>query len=253
MGLWRNLERLVLNRGAPLLEEPERVLMEETRAKWTYSEILAQLAGVKGLSLSKIEARRGSPVEYLRVLECMDLIKRVIPPTEVNPARPRRCFYVIADRFFKFWFKYVYSNLWMIESGRSIVSKIKAEEDKFLSETVEEIIVDVMPVILEKLNFPLMDKAGPWWYKEFEIDFVGLSKHDVVICEVEWGLGSDELVRGVCNKAELFMGIERLRGSVRKIVIARDFTEAAYREAEKNGVTLLKINCIGKLLDSLEF
>jgi len=248
LDLWGNLERLVLNRGAPLLEEPERVLMEETRAKWTYSEILAQLASVKGLPLSKIKARRGSPVEYLRVLERMDLIKRVIPPTEVNPARPKRCLYVVADRFFKFWFKYVYPNLWMIESGRPIISKIKAEEEKFLSEAVEEIIIDVMPVVLKKLNFPLIDKAGPWWYKEFEIDFVGLSRHDVVISEIEWGLGTDELVRSVCNKAELFMEIERWRGPVSKIVIARDFTEAAHREAERSGVTLLKVNYIGRLI-----
>lgn len=100
------------------------------------------------------------------------------------------------------------------------------------------------------MGFPFIDRFGPWWYKEFEIDFVGVSRYGVVICEVEWGLGTAELVRSVCSKADLFMEIERWRGLVKSIVVAKDFTGDAIREAERNNVKLLKINEIGEYLAS---
>ncbi len=113
-GVEGNLKRLVLEAGAPLREEPLRLLESELREPSRYLAILE--ASVPGpVSVGKIAKRTGLPVTsiapYARRLEDMGLLARV--PLYVT----RRSLYRVSDPFTAFWLRYVWSRWHLFEKG----------------------------------------------------------------------------------------------------------------------------------------
>lgn len=249
INLWENLKRIVLYPGAPLLEEPYRILLEEVRAIGSYNDIMRQLSG-RGLPLSKIKARRGSPMEYLKTLMRMDLVERIVPPTEAGKARPKRAIYRISDPFFRFWYSMVYPNLDRIERWVDI-TPILRRDTQHISITMEQVASELAQHNLLTPNDKVV-LAGPWWWKEEEIDCVAIGKRKTYIIECKVGRVRVEDVRELAGKAEIFKQVENWRRPVEKILFTPGATSKAYEEARNVKVKIIEINKLSRNLDQTE-
>ncbi|MEK6892897.1 MAG: ATP-binding protein [Nanoarchaeota archaeon] len=151
----------------------------------TYKVILEAIANGK-TKISEIKdfvkLSRTDISPYLKNLLEVDLIKREVPITENVKSRNGR--YSIKDNFIKFWFKFIYPQLSSVETGIFDTAQLKKEYPSYLGFIFEEISKQYL-LKLRPINF---NKLGRWWWKDQEIDIVGLndSTKEMLICECKW-------------------------------------------------------------------
>jgi hypothetical protein len=172
-----NIVERILSKRSPLHDEPEMLLMEEIRAPQRYMDILSVTALGKN-SISEIADATGLSREnattYLKTLETLDLIERVTPVTQPEA---KRGLYRIRDPFFVFWFGFVRPNKRQLELGleKNVWHGIREEFNTHLGRIFEDICAEVLIEMSKKNLLPIrMEKIGKWWWKETEIDIVGL-------------------------------------------------------------------------------
>jgi len=174
-----NIVEKILSKRSPLHGEPEMLLMEEIRAPQRYMDILSVIALGKN-TISEIADATGLSREnattYLKTLEILDLIERATPITEPEA---KRGLYRIRDPFFIFWFGFVRPNKRQLELGleKNVWHNIKEEFKTHLGRIFEDICAEVLVEMAKKNMLPVhMEKIGKWWWKETEIDLVGLER-----------------------------------------------------------------------------
>ncbi|MBS7613163.1 ATP-binding protein [Candidatus Bathyarchaeota archaeon] len=163
--------------------------MEEVRMPQRYMDILSAIARGK-TTLSEIAETVGLSREnattYLKTLEILDLIERVTPVTEPEA---RRGLYKIRDTFFSFWFGFVRPNKRQLELGleENVWQNIKEEFKTYLGRIFEDICIEALAEMVKKNLLPLqVGKIGKWWWKETEIDIVGLKGGKGLVIEAKW-------------------------------------------------------------------
>jgi AAA+ ATPase superfamily predicted ATPase len=99
-------------------------------------------------------------------LERVEIVRKMIPVTE---KKSKRVVYRISGNFYRFWFRYIYPNKSFLEMGETgyVMEEIKRSFNAFVGLAFEDIATEF-----------LCDKfrVGKWWYKDTEIDLVGLRK-----------------------------------------------------------------------------
>jgi len=127
-----NILTNILMRGAPLSSEPEALLSQEP---------------------------------YIRTLEKMDIVERIVP-AGLSRYGARNTLYTFRDEFFRFWFKYVHPNRWMIELGKEdeIMETIQKTLNQYLSYTFEKILLELVSLwsgrkLLGK-RLPILSEVG---------------------------------------------------------------------------------------------
>jgi len=186
-----NIVEKILSKRSPLHDEPEMLLLEEIRAPQRYMDMLTAIARGKN-TLSEIAdaigLRRENATTYLKTLELLDLIERVTPVTKPET---RRGLYKVRDAFFNFWFRFVRPNKRQLELGleRSVWEGIKEEFNQYLGHVFEEVCLEVLVEMAGRNMLPIsVQRIGKWWWKETEIDILGLevkSKKALAI-EAKW-------------------------------------------------------------------
>lgn len=174
-----NVRNRILTRTSFLYNEPVNLLFEEFKDYSKYFAILSAIA--EGAStFSEISAKsriqQNKLPKYLMTLERVGIVKKIIPITE---KKTKRSLYEISDNFYRFWFKFVYPNRSYLEMGNVdvVMDEIKREFNSFVGRAFE----DIAREFLSK-NY----KVGKWWYKDVEIDVVGIRKGEVAFFEVKW-------------------------------------------------------------------
>ena len=172
-----NIVEKILSKRSPLHDEPEMLLMEEIRAPQRYMDILSVIALGKN-TISEIADATGLSREnattYLKTLEILDLIERVTPVTEPEA---KRGLYRIRDPFFNFWFGFVRPNKRQLELGleKNVWRNIREEFKAHLGRIFEDVCAEVLVEMTKQNLLPVqVEKIGKWWWKETEIDLVGL-------------------------------------------------------------------------------
>ncbi len=181
---WDNVERLALSKGGVLYEEADFLLREELRDPSNYKSILEAIA--KGATrLGEIcnlsGLGKGLISKYLSVLERLDIVVGERPYG--SGPRSKRKRYRIKDPFFRFYFRYIQPNKWMIESGlgSELRNDIAADYDNFMGPTLEEICRKVLPKRFRAR------RVGRWWSGEGDLDLV-LEGRGTVVVECKWGI-----------------------------------------------------------------
>ncbi len=186
-----NIVEKILSKRSPLYDEPEMLLMEEIRAPQRYMDILSVIALGKN-TLSEIADASGLSREnattYLKTLETLDLIERITPVTEPEA---KRGLYKIRDPFFSFWFRFVRPNKRQIELEleRNVWEGVREEFNGYLGQVFERICCEVLVEMAKRNLLPIqVEKIGKWWWKETEIDLLGLEKKEnrALAVEVKW-------------------------------------------------------------------
>lgn len=169
------------DRSSYLYEEPGNLLKQELREPAIYNAIIKAIA--EGASrVNEIKTKVGEEnsvvAKYLKTLIDLGIVKKETPITEKTG---KKTIYLLADNFFRFWYRFVPSNMSAIDSGR--ISKI-------YQHSVKQYFPDYMGLIFEKMcqdyllyyseNLPIeLSEIGQWWgtdskkKKQIQIDIVG--------------------------------------------------------------------------------
>jgi len=184
-----NIIEKILSKRSPLHDEPEMLLMEEIRVPQRYMDIMSAIAQGKN-TISEIAnavgLNRENTTTYLKTLEILDLIERV---TSVTEPEARRGLYKIKDPFFKFWFSFVRPNKRQLELGleRNVWQSIREDFNAHLGCIFEDVCAEVLTEMVRKNLLPMkVSKIGRWWWKETEIDVVGLENSRALAIEAKW-------------------------------------------------------------------
>lgn len=186
-GVTENIRNENLKKGRFLFEEVGLLLREELREPGRYKSILEAMA--KGNTrLTDIANEAGMKAKdlprYLGILRDLDLVEKQYPVTK---SHPKRGIYKIKDNYFRFWFRFISPRRGEVEIGNQdrVLEAIKEDLDHYISFIFE----DICKQVVGEDHFPVRcSKVGKWWYREEEIDLVGLDeeKEEILFGECKW-------------------------------------------------------------------
>ena len=171
----------LFDRSSYLYEEPANLLKQELREPAIYNAIIKAIAeGASRVNDIKMKVGEDSSIisKYLKTLTDLGIVKKETPITEKHG---RKTIYLLADNFFRFWYRFVPVNMSAIDSGRI---------QKIYPHSVKQYLSDYMGLIFEKMcqdyllyyseNLPVeLSEIGQWWgndpkkKKQIQIDIVG--------------------------------------------------------------------------------
>jgi len=231
--IYKGIADHILNTGAFLYAEPEFLLQKEVTEIGSYFSLLKTIAAGNhklGKIATVMEVTQSRLSAYLRNLIELDLLVREVPVTEENPAKSKLGLYRIKDNFITFWFRFIYPNKGMIESGHIDDVKNKIE-NHFIEQHVAFVYEDICRqdawgLLSEKISF---NRLGRWWgNKDVEIDLLAYDTE-----------GKDILF-GECKYSTQKKGMEVLRDLQQKaksVPWNRDARRESYLLYSRSGFT----------------
>lgn len=189
--LEQNIKEKVLRVDSFLYRDVEFVLKEELREPRYYFSILSSIAkGNTKISdiINDTGLNKSIVGKYLSILLELMMVNREVPILE-NPLKSRKGIYILSDNFFKFWFKFIYANKENIEKGtyEPVLYDINKNINNYLGLSFENICKEALEKANKKDLFKFT-KIGRWWYKDKEIDLIGLDEKtkEITFCECKW-------------------------------------------------------------------
>ncbi len=185
LGVKQSIDEALLehlfDRSSYLYEEPANLLKQELREPAVYNAIIKAIAEGASRSneiVTKVGESSSVVSKYLKTLIDLGIVKRETPLTE-KPGK--KTIYLLADHFFRFWYRFVPENISAIDSGRI---------ERTYAQVVKPYFPDYMGLIFEKMcqdyllyyaeNLPIeLNQIGQWWgndskqKKQVQIDIVG--------------------------------------------------------------------------------
>ncbi len=169
------------NRYGYFYHEPYFILSQEFRELKIYQSVLhavalGNTAPTTIAQFSGLDTRHIYP--YLESMIRLGLIEKEVPIL----GNARQGIYLIKDRVFDFWYRFVFSHRQEIETGRFDLSSI--DLNTYFGKQFEAFVRDEFAgTVLSGY------RTGHWWYKEDEIDLVAINDEtlSVVFGECKWG------------------------------------------------------------------
>ncbi|PMP92579.1 MAG: ATPase [Hydrogenobaculum sp.] len=186
--IYDNIKSKILYKNSYLYEEPNFILKDEVKHPITYFSILQVIAQGEhkiGNIASKLNIQTHNLTSFIEKLIELDILKRVVPITEENPAKSKKGLYYIKDNFFNFWFRYVFPNksYLEIENYDYVLNKIKLDFHIYTSFVFEQVVLESIHL----LNIPFdYQKIGRYWDKDVEIDIMAIKDDQALIGECKY-------------------------------------------------------------------
>lgn len=177
--LHENICSLFLSPTAPLFAEAPRLLKAELRELPAYNAILTTMAQ-GNYKLNDIYERtafsRAKISVYIKNLIELDVVEKVFSMETGDHENVKKGMYSIKDGFLRFWYRYVFRNLSLIEQNKGeqvYFEKILTTFDDFMRERFAEICLEYMKLMSElgKLSAKY-ETWGKWHGKTGDIDIV---------------------------------------------------------------------------------
>ncbi len=193
----QNIKDNFLKVTAYLYEEPLLLLRQEVQEPGVYSAIIEAIAGgaTKANEIStKIGEDSAKCIKYINTLCSLGIIYKEVPFGEKESSR--KTIYGISDLMFRFWYKYIFPNRTLIETGAAdIVYKKRIDEtyNEYMGIVFENICKQYLLIENVNGNLPvLFTKIGRWWgndpksKSQVEIDLVANDEKSYIFCECKW-------------------------------------------------------------------
>ena len=170
------------DRSAYLFEEPENLLRQEVREPAVYNSIITAIADGASKSneiASKVHLESSACSKYLKVLIELGIIQKIEP---VMNKSKNKVIYRIVDPFFRFWYRYVPTNMLAITAGqmdRVFDFSVGDDLKNYMGQIYETMCHAWLIDHSDRLPF-LLGNIGEWWgnhpkeKKEIQIDIVGV-------------------------------------------------------------------------------
>lgn len=190
----------VLDRRAPLFDDPRLVLERELREPATYFSLLEELAGgeagIDHLSTA-LGMTSNTLTGYLETLQRMQLISQHQPAGAPTTGRKRK--YRLDDGFVRFWFRFVFRYQQDLESGLAPGDLWDAIIADQLSEHTAQTFEDLCRTFTRQRFGRQAPTVGGWWGESLrtfrdrsqeEVDVVALKhKRLEIVGECKWTAG----------------------------------------------------------------
>ncbi len=167
LSLEDNIADKIIKNGSYLHEEPLNMLKAELRETNVYNSILTAISNGKN-KVSEIADFIHEDVnkvsKYLITLQSMRLVKKIVPCGD--SALSRKGIYVIEDNFYKFWFRYEFTNNSYYEmlGAHNASKEIMDDISNYMGDMFEKICVEYL---IRRVKSGKMDfvpyKIGKWW------------------------------------------------------------------------------------------
>ena len=196
----------LFDRSSYLYEEPENLLKQELREPAVYNTIITAIAGGATRMneiVTKTGVESGPCTKYMKVLMDLGIVKRETPITE---KQGKKTIYLLADNFFRFWYRFVPNNVAAIQSGRirnTYTRAVKEQLSDYMGLVFEQMCREYLLYYAENLPIDL-NNIGQWWgtdskkRKQIQIDIIGTSAL------------ADEYIIGSCKFKNEKIGIDEL-------------------------------------------
>jgi hypothetical protein len=234
--LGTNIQQAILSDRGLLHAEPEFLLRTELRQPNTYFSVLralahgrrtpSEIAGMAGVE-------SGSLSTYLQKLRRLRLIERHIPVTE-SPTASKRGRYRIAAPLFRFWFRFVYGNQDQLRllGDDAYETLVAPELADYVSPLFERLCQNALPDLVDWQ----FEAVGQWWFKENELDVLGLTADGLVAGECKFTstpVGESILADLERTASEVRWSKEPADGETRYVLFSRSgYTDDLERVAD---------------------
>lgn len=244
-----NIKSIFLKPTSYLYEEPLLLLRQEVQELGIYSAIIESIAN--GYSkANEISTRIGEEtakcLKYINTLYELGLITKETPFGEKENSR--KTIYSISDFMFRFWYRFVYENKTLVETGAVNAiweKKIKPLYSEYMGLVFEKVCKEYLLRQNALGNLPILfTKIGRWWgtgnnKEQTEIDIVASDKNDYLICECKWKkeLMGLSVLNKLREKADIF---NKKRNKTYFILFSKNgFTKSLTDEASKTKDVIL--------------
>lgn len=245
-----NIKRAYLKVTSYLYEEALLLLRQEVQEPGVYSAIIEAIAGgyTKANEIStKIGEDSAKCLKYIKTLCELGILHKETPFGEKGTSR--KTIYGISDFMFRFWYRYVFANRTLIETGaqQAVWSKrIEPDYNSYMGLVFEKVCTDYLCIKNAKGELPILfTKVGRWWgtnpatHCQEEIDLVANDGKDYIFGECKWrGERLDlSVLCGLKAKADIF---NRNRNDTYYVLFSKSgFTEAVINEAKSDSSIML--------------
>ena len=233
-----------------LYEEPLLLLRQEVQEPGVYSAIIEAIARgyTKANEIStKIGEDAAKCLKYIKTLCELGIIYKETPFGEKETSR--KTIYGISDFMFRFWYRYVFTNRTLIETGaRDAVwlKRIEPDYANYMGTVFERVCKDYLSVKNAKGELPILfTSIGRWWgtdpatKSQVEIDIIAGDGDDYMIGECKWrGEKLDiSVLNDLRHKADVF---SKTRNHTWYILFSKSgFTDAVIAESKKDDSIIL--------------
>lgn len=245
--IFRNIRELILDKGTFLYNEVEYILREELREPRNYFVILKAIAhGKRKLSeiMNETGFEKSLVARYLDILRSLRFVEKEIPLTEKYPEKSKQGLYRLHDKFFTFWFKYVFPNRSWLEIGNVdyVLKLIRDTFEHHISTIYEDVCKDQSRDLM-KTGFMRYTTIGKWWSKTEEMDIVALDEETktAYFGECKWSnkkIG-DDVYQNLIRKSQLVEWHKGKRNDRFILFSKSGFTQRMIEIARKEGVLLV--------------
>ncbi len=245
-----NIKNAFLRVTAYLYEEPLLLLRQEVQEPGIYNAIIEAVAGgaSKANEIStKIGEETAKCIKYINTLCELGILYKETPFGEKDSSR--KTLYGISDFMFRFWYRYVYANRSLIETGAQEVvmcRRIEPTYSEYMGTVFEKICQDYLTAKNAAGELPILfTSIGRWWGTnpadriQVEIDLIAKDNKDYLICECKWR--NEKLDIGVLKKlqekADLFT---KVRNETWYVLFSKSgFTDAVFEAAKQDDRIIL--------------
>lgn len=212
-----NIKRAYLKVISYLYEETLLLLRQEVQEPGVYSAIIEAIASgyTKANEIStKIGEDSAKCLKYIRTLCELGILHKETPFGEKESSR--KTIYGISDFMFRFWYRYVFANRTLIETGAQQVvwsKRIEPDYSSYMGLVFEKVCMDYLSVKNAKGELPILfTSVGRWWgtnpvtHGQEEIDLVANDGKDYIFGECKWRNEKLDIsvLGGLKEKADIF-------------------------------------------------
>ena len=240
-----NIKRAYLKVTSYLYEESLLLLRQEVQEPSVYSAIIEAIASghTKANEIStKIGEDSAKCLKYIKTLCELGILHKETPFGEKDSSR--KTIYGISDFMFRFWYRYVFANRTLIETGAQQAlwaKRIEPDYNSYMGLVFEKVCTDYLSIKNAKGELPILfTSIGRWWgtnpatHVQEEIDLIANDGKDYIFGECKWRNEKLDLsvLRELKNKADIY---NKNRKRTYYILFSKSgFTDAVINEANSD-------------------
>lgn len=245
-----NIKKAFLRVTAYLYEEPLLLLRQEVQEPGVYSAIIEAIASgyTKANEIStKVGEDSAKCIKYIQTLCELGILYKETPFGEKESSR--KSIYGISDLMFRFWYRYVFANRTLIETGAQQAvweKRIEPDYNSYMGIVFEKVCADYLISQNADGKMPILfTSIGRWWgtnpktHGQEEIDLIACDGNDYLICECKWRNEKTDsaVLDGLKAKADVF---NKNRDNTWYILFSKSgFTDSVIKEASADDHIIL--------------
>ena len=248
-----NIASKIIRNGAYLHEEPDNLLKAELRETNVYSSILSAIANGRNKIMdiaNYIHEERSKVAKYLITLQTLRLIEKRIPCGD--PETSKKSIYVIKDNFFKFWFRYEFTNnsYYAMLGSKNAAAEIMEDISNLMGDAFEEICKEYIIHLAKQGKLPFIPyHLGKWWgtnpaiKAQDNVDLLAIDRSGKKAIFVECKFTSQPMpydeYEDLATATKAFSDIQEKQ---LWFISKSGYTDSVIRQAKKDGAVLLTID-----------